>query len=237
MPLDGSDNATSIELLLRLRDEDGGVVLPGAFLPAAERYGLMPAIDRWVIRNALAHFGQLHGTGLRLGTCAINLSGASIEDEGLADFILARITEYAVPAHRLCFEITETVAVRNLLKVVGVIERLRRAGCRIALDDFGAGMSSFGYLKNLPVDLIKIDGSFIRDLETDPMSRTIVSAIAQIGHQRGLKVVAEWVASPKICDALRSLGVDYGQGFALHRPERVLFQREQPPPRRLAVVR
>ena len=237
VPLDGSDNATSIELLLRLRDEDGGVVLPGAFLPAAERYGLMPAIDRWVIRNALAHFGQLHGSGLRLGTCAINLSGASIEDEGLADFILARITEYAVPAHRLCFEITETVAVRNLLKVVGVIERLRRAGCRIALDDFGAGMSSFGYLKNLPVDLIKIDGSFIRDLETDPMSRTIVSAIAQIGHQRGLKVVAEWVASPKICDALRSLGVDYGQGFALHRPERVLFQREQPPPRRLAVVR
>jgi diguanylate cyclase (GGDEF)-like protein len=237
VPLDGSDTATSIELLLRLRDEDGGVVPPGAFLPAAERYGLMPAIDRWVIRNALAHFSLLHESGMRLGTCAINLSGASIEDEGLADFILARITEYAVPAHTLCFEITETVAVRNLLKVVSVIERLRRAGCRIALDDFGAGMSSFGYLKNLPVDLIKIDGSFIRDLETDPMSRTIVSAIAQIGHQRGLKVVAEWVSSPRMCEALRALGVDYGQGYALHRPERVLFQREEPPPRRLAVVR
>jgi len=237
VPLDGRDTAHSIELLLRLRDEDGGIVLPGAFLPAAERYGLMPAIDRWVIGNALAHFGELHHSGMRLGTCAINLSGASIEDEGLADFILARITEYGVPPHALCFEITETVAVRNLLKVVSVIERLRRVGCRIALDDFGAGMSSFGYLKNLPADLIKIDGSFIRDLETDPMSRTIVSAIAQIGHQRGLKVVAEWVASPKICDALRSLGVDYGQGYALHRPERVLFQREEPPPRRLVVVR
>lgn len=237
VPLDGSDTAPSIELLLRLRDEDGGVVLPGAFLPAAERYGLMPAIDRWVIRNALAHFGQLHESGMRLGTCAINLSGASIEDDGLADFILARITEYAVPPHALCFEITETVAVRNLLKVVSVIERLRRVGCRIALDDFGAGMSSFGYLKNLPADLIKIDGSFIRDLETEPMSRTIVSAIAQIGHQRGLKVVAEWVSSARMCDALRSLGVDYGQGYALHQPERVLFQREQPPPRRLAVVR
>lgn len=237
VPLDGSDTATSIELLLRLRDEDGGVVLPGAFLPAAERYGLMPAIDRWVIRNALAHFAQLHHSGMRLGTCAINLSGASIEDDGLADFILARITEYAVPAHTLCFEITETVAVRNLLKVVNVIERLRRAGCRIALDDFGAGMSSFGYLKNLPVDLIKIDGSFIRDLETEPMSRTIVSAIAQIGHQRGLKVVAEWVSSPQLCESLRSLGVDYGQGFALHRPERVLYQRDEHPPRRLSVVR
>ena len=102
----------------------------------------------------------------------------------------------------------------------------------------GTAMAADGPIKiGVPVDLIKIDGSFIRDLETDPMSRTIVSAIAQIGHQRGLKVVAEWVASPKICDALRSLGVDYGQGFALHRPERVLFQREQPPPRRLAVVR
>ena len=125
----------------------------------------------------------------------------------------------------------------KFLRVETLFPAFQRAGCRIALDDFGAGMSSFGYLKNLPVDLIKIDGSFIRDLETDPMSRTIVSAIAQIGHQRGLKVVAEWVASPKSCDALHSLGVDYGQGFALHRPERVLFQREQPPPRRLAVVR
>ncbi|MEL1263167.1 bifunctional diguanylate cyclase/phosphodiesterase [Pseudoxanthomonas putridarboris] len=236
VPLDGGGDAPSIELLLRLRDEDGGIVLPGAFLPAAERYGLMPAIDRWVIRTALAHFSHLHETGRKLGTCAINLSGASIEDDGLADFILARIAEYAVPAHKLCFEITETVAVRNLLKVVHVIERLRRAGCLIALDDFGAGMSSFGYLKNLPVDLIKIDGSFIRDLESDPMSRTIVSAIAQIGHQRGLKVVAEWVSSQHLSDALRSLGVDYGQGFALHRPERVMFQRPVPP-RRLVAVR
>ncbi len=236
VPLDGDESAPSVELLLRLRDEDDGIVLPGAFLPAAERYGLMPAIDRWVIRTALAHFGQLHASGEVPGTCAINLSGASIEDEGLADFILARIAEYAVPAHRVCFEITETVAVRNLLKVVRVIERLRQAGCLIALDDFGAGMSSFGYLKNLPVDLIKIDGSFIRDLETDPMSRTIVSAIVQIGHQRGLKVVAEWVSSPRLRDALRALGVDYGQGYALHRPERVAFQRQEPM-RRLSLVR
>lgn len=226
VPLDGRrGDAPTIELLLRLRDDKDGIVLPGTFLQAAERYGLMPAIDRWVIRNALAHFSELHPAGARLGTCAINLSGASIEDEGLADFILGLIAQYDVPAQKLCFEITETVAVRNLLKVVNMIERLRQAGCLIALDDFGAGMSSFGYLKNLPVDMIKIDGSFVRDLDTDPMSRTIISAITQIGHQRGLKVVAEWVSASPMSAALHSLGVDYGQGFALHRPERVLFQR------------
>ncbi|WP_372016549.1 bifunctional diguanylate cyclase/phosphodiesterase [Pseudoxanthomonas sp. 10H] len=216
---------THIELLLRLREEDGTVFLPGAFLPAAERYGLMPAVDRWVIRTALAHFARLHPCGRSLRTCAINLSGASIEDEGLADFILDSITEFGVPARRICLEITETVAVRNLLRVVGVIERLRAAGCRIALDDFGAGMSSFGYLKNLPVDVIKIDGSFVRDLGSDPMSRAIVNAVAQIGHQRGLKVVAEWVDGEHTLAVLRELGVDYGQGFILHRPQRVVFQR------------
>ncbi len=220
----GAD-APSIELLLRMHDDQDGIVLPGTFLQAAERYGLMPSIDRWVIRNAMAHFSELHPAGRGLGTCAINLSGASIEDEELADFILGLMAQYQVPAHKLCFEITETVAVRNLLKVVNMIERLREAGCLIALDDFGAGMSSFGYLKNLPVDMIKIDGSFIRDLDNDPMSRTIISAITEIGHQRGLKVVAEWVSASHMSSALHALGVDYGQGFALHRPERVLFQR------------
>lgn len=199
---------------------------PGTFLPAAERYGLMPAVDRWVIRSALANFNRLHPVGEGLGTCAINLSGATVEDDGLADFILDCIAEHAVPAQAVCLEITETVAVRSLLKVARVIQRLRAAGCRIALDDFGAGMSSFGYLKNLPVDVIKIDGSFIRELGSDPMSRTIVSAIVQIGHQRGLKVVAEWVDSEGLREVLEALGVDYGQGFALHRPERVVFQRE-----------
>ncbi len=226
--------ATHIELLLRLREEDGTVFLPGAFIPAAERYGLMPAVDRWVIRTALANFAALHPCGAALRTCAINLSGASVEDEDLADYILDTITEFRVPAGRICLEITETVAVRNLLRVVRVIERLRAAGCRIALDDFGAGMSSFGYLKNLPVDVIKIDGSFVRDLGSDPMSRAIVNAVAQIGHQRGLKVVAEWVDGDHALAVLRELGVDYGQGFVLHRPERVLFQRPPDTARRRA---
>ena len=223
--VDTPGSGAHVELLLRLRDESGHEVMPGTFLPAAERYGLMPEVDRWVIRTAVANFAALHPDGADLRTCAINLSGASIEDDDLAGFILGCIAEHGVPADRFCLEITETVAVRSLLKVAGVIERLRAAGCRIALDDFGAGMSSFGYLKNLPVDIIKIDGSFIREIETDPMSRTIVSAIVQIGHQRGLKVVAEWVDDVRMRDVLAELGVDYGQGFGLHRPQRVLFQR------------
>ncbi|MEO6365352.1 MAG: EAL domain-containing protein, partial [Luteimonas sp.] len=127
---------------------------------------------------------------------------------------------------RLCFEITETEAVRNLARAVRFIERLRAVGCLVSLDDFGAGMSSFGYLKNLPVDMIKIDGSFVRDIDNDPMSRSIIDAITEIGHQLKLEIVAEWVDSIEKMDTLRALGVDYAQGFALHRPERVLFQRD-----------
>ena len=222
----GANPVTRVELLLRMRADDGSVIAPGVFLVAAERYGLMPAVDRWVIRTALANFANLHPCGERLQSCAINLSGASLEDEGLADFILDAIARHGVPPQRLCLEITETVAVRDLLRVVRVIERLRAAGCRIALDDFGAGMASFGYLKNLPVDVIKIDGSFVRDLGRDPMSRTIIDAVTRIGHQRGAKVVAEWVDDLGTLDLLRELGIDSAQGFALHRPERVLFQRE-----------
>jgi diguanylate cyclase (GGDEF)-like protein len=214
-----------IELLIRLRDEDGNVVLPGAFLPAAERYGMMSQLDRWVVGEAIAHFDQLHVSGRAPGRCSLNLAASTLEDEDLADFLLDLIERHGVAPSRLCFEITETEAVRNLARAVRFIERLRAVGCQVALDDFGAGMSSFGYLKNLPVDVIKIDGSFIRDLDDDPMNRSIVNAITTIGHQRGMDVVAEWVSSHANAETLRALGVDYGQGFALHRPERVLYQR------------
>jgi EAL domain-containing protein (putative c-di-GMP-specific phosphodiesterase class I) len=225
-PLGGrTPSGPHIELLLRLRDEHGQRVLPGAFMPAAERYGLMPVIDRWVIETAFGHFDQLHPSGADLQLATINLSGASIEDESLVDLILDRLRHYGIAPERVCFEVTETVAVRNLAQVGRFIQRLREVGCRIALDDFGAGMSSFGYLKNLPVDIIKIDGSFIRDLLVDPMSHSIVRAVTDIGHQRGLAVVAEWVTSTEIADALRGIGVDFAQGYALHVPEAVVFQR------------
>ena len=225
-PLRGSAGAPYIELLLRLRDEDGRIVFPGAFVPAAERYGMMPQLDRWVIAQALAHFDRLHVSGEPPGCCAINLAASTLEDDGLADYVLDLVARHGVAPERLCFEITETEAMRNVARAMRFIERVRSIGCKVALDDFGAGMSSFGYLKNLPVDTIKIDGSFVRDIESDPMSRSIVEAICKIGHQRGLGVVAEWVADPGVVPLLRDLGVDYGQGFALHRPEPALFQRD-----------
>ncbi len=219
------DGGARLELLLRFREEDGRIVTPGAFMPAAERYGLMPMIDRWVIETALSNFDRLHPSGAALQLATINLSGASIEDEALGDFILELLQRHRVDPKRVCFEITETVAVRSLVPVTRLIERLRAIGCRIALDDFGAGMSSFGYLKSLPADIIKIDGSFIQDLLGDSMSRAIVRAVTDIGHERGFLVVAEWVASHAVGDALAEMGVDYGQGFGLHRPQPVSFQR------------
>jgi EAL domain-containing protein (putative c-di-GMP-specific phosphodiesterase class I) len=226
-PLASADrDGVRIELLLRFRDESGRLMVPGAFMPAAERYGLMPTIDRWVIETALSHFDQLHPQGAALRLATINLSGASVEDDALADRIIELLSLHRVDPGRVCFEITETVAVRHLSQVARFMQRLRAVGCKVALDDFGAGMSSFGYLKNLPVDIIKIDGSFIRDMLDDPVSYAMVRAATDIGHQIGLTVVAEWVTSEAVMQALRELGVDLAQGFSLHMPELVPFQRD-----------
>ncbi|MFS8136720.1 MAG: EAL domain-containing protein [Thermomonas sp.] len=220
-----SESGASIELLLRLRNEDGSEVLPGAFLPAAERYGLMPLIDRWVVETVLANIDRLHPDGTRLSSCALNLSGASLEDNGLFERIEHLIKLHGIEPRRLVFEITETVAVRDFGASSALIARLRALGCRVALDDFGAGMSSFGYLKNLELDVVKIDGSFVQAIATDPMSQSIVKAVVEIGHQQGLEVVAEWVSSTEMLEIIRAMDVDFAQGFALHRPERVMFQR------------
>jgi EAL domain-containing protein (putative c-di-GMP-specific phosphodiesterase class I) len=201
------------------------MVPPGAFIPAAERFGLMLQLDRWVVDTALANFARLHPSGREVHLCAINLSAQTVEDDGFAAFVLQRLERYRVPADRVCFEITETAAVASMIRVVALMAELRRAGCKFSLDDFGAGMASFGYLKNLPVDYVKIDGSFIRNLETDATSASIVRAVTDIGHQLGLKVVAEWVGDDKTAEILRAAGVDYAQGFHLHRPELAQFMR------------
>ncbi len=214
-----------VELLLRLRSEDGDVVFPGAFLPAAERYGLMPLIDQWVVETALNNIDRIHPQGTRLATCSINLSAASLEDTGLFERIQHLIELHKIDPSRLMFEITETMAMRNFAASSELVARLRALGCRVALDDFGVGMSSFGYLKNLELDVVKIDGSFIQALASDAMSQSIVKAIVEIGHQQGLLVVAEWVSSAAILDAVIAMKVDFAQGFALHRPERAMFQR------------
>jgi diguanylate cyclase (GGDEF)-like protein len=217
-----------MEMLIRLRDEDGSMVPPGAFIPAAERFGLMPQLDRWVVDTALANFSRLHPSGKPVKLCAINLSGPTFEDNSFADFVLQRLEDYGVSPQRICFEITETAAMSSMSRAVEFMQRLRSAGCKFSLDDFGSGMASFGYLKNLPVNFLKIDGSFIRNIETDPVSYSIVRAVTDIGHQLGLQVVAEWVADERARDLLRGLSVDYAQGFAIHRPEAALCFREPP---------
>ncbi len=224
LPLGGGE--LGIEMLLRFREESGELVVPGVFMPAAERYGLMPLVDRWVIETTLANFDRLHPAGSKVSSVAINLSGATIEDGALAERIIELLQRHRVDPSRVCFEITETVAVRNLSHVAHCMGLLRATGCRIALDDFGAGMSSFTYLKNLPLDIIKIDGSFVRDMLTDPVSHLMVKAVTDIAHRLGLEVIAEWVADTPTVEALTALGVNRAQGFGLHRPELALFHRD-----------
>lgn len=214
-----ADSGAHIELLLRMHDESGTAVATSDFVPAAERFGLMPQIDRWVVDQALSRLDQLRIDGRTISTCSINLSAATVVDEHFGDYLIDAIARHQVAAQRLCFEVTETAAVGDLQQLRSFMRRLRLAGCRFALDDFGTGMASFGYLRQLPVDLIKIDGSFIRRIEHDALSLSIVRAIVEIGHQAGLQVVAEGVETDAALQRLCELGVDFAQGFLLHRPE------------------
>jgi diguanylate cyclase (GGDEF)-like protein/PAS domain S-box-containing protein len=208
-----------VELLVRLRSERDELVPPMAFVPAAERYNLMPALDRWVLRHA---FDLLAANRTRRGwepaLCAINLSGASINDDNFLDYLLAEFLRSGIPHAMICFEITETTAVTSLSKAAEFIGALRGLGCRFALDDFGAGVSSFNYLKHLPVDYVKIDGSFVRDMVHDPVDRAMVEAIHSIGHVMGKRTIAESVETVEIIDLLKTIGVDYAQGYGIARP-------------------
>lgn len=212
----GNGNIHHYEFLLRMLD-GGNIVLPGAFLPAAERYDRMRDIDRWVIDQALRYIGQGKDTGDRFH--AINLSGASMSDEGLREFVSDRMTTYGVDPRSVCFEVTETVAIANFSAAIDFMSRLRETGCRFSLDDFGSGLSSFAYLKSLPVDFIKIDGKFIRNLHSDPMDRAIVEAIHRVAHVANLQTIAEFVEEPSIVEILHSIGVDFAQGYGIGPPE------------------
>jgi diguanylate cyclase (GGDEF)-like protein len=205
------------ELLLRMLDHDGRVVLPGAFLPAAERYDRMREIDRWVVGQALRYVGEHGESSDQFHT--INLSGASIGDDSLRDFVGDRIAAHGVNPRSICFEVTETVAIGNFKAAVEFMQSLREIGCRFALDDFGSGLSSFAYLKSLPVDFIKIDGKFIRSLATDPMDRAIVEAIHRVAHVARLQTIAEFVEDADVVAVLRTIGVDFAQGYSIGKPE------------------
>jgi diguanylate cyclase (GGDEF)-like protein len=205
------------EFLLRLDDGRGGVIAPVTFIPAAERYNLMPAIDRWVVRAALAHLAVLTGDDAQ-GAFFINLSGASLSDAAFFDFLRAELEAQRILPGRVVFEITETAAITIFHDAVRFMRELRELGCRFALDDFGSGLSSFSYLRTLPVDYVKIDGQFVRAMHADPMARAIVRAANDIAHTVGLRTIAESVETGEEWRALAEIGVDYAQGYHIERP-------------------
>jgi len=219
VPLNAPDrNRVHFEILVRL-EESGKIIQPGAFLPAAERYNLMPRIDQWVVNNTLAWLGdRFRRHGQLDGVYCINLSGASLSDERFRQTLRSTLEQTRLPPGSICFEITETAAVANLSKVVHFIGEVKQLGCAFALDDFGCGLSSFAYLKTLPVDFLKIDGSFIRDIERDPIDMAMVQAINTIGHTMGLQTIAEFVESESVMHRLAELGLDYAQGYFLGEP-------------------
>ncbi len=207
------------EILIRLLDESQNIILPGAFIPAAERYNLMTQIDKWVIQESLVWLAQYTKTHpLNPIILGLNLSGHSLGDESILPFISARIREYEIDPGHLCFEITETAAITNMHTASQLIQGLRDMGCHFALDDFGSGMSSFGYLKNLKVDYLKIDGNFVKDILLDPIDWVMVESISKVGQAMGLHVIAEYAESEMIIQRLKELGVDYAQGYGIGRP-------------------
>ncbi len=218
LSLNPSNNDTRYEILLRLRDKKGNIILPNEFIPAAERYQLMPAIDRWVIDHILTDFHVLQGQDGAMAFCAINLSGQSLCDEGFLDYVVQRIRNSEIPPPNICFEITETAVIANLNIAIHFIAVLRDMGVRFALDDFGSGLSSFAYLKNLSVDYLKIDGAFVRDMTHDKIDYAIVSSINQIGQLMGIQTIAEFVENDAILEKLQEMNVDYAQGYGIGRP-------------------
>jgi len=207
------------EILIRMLDEKGELVPPMAFIPAAERYNLMPSIDRWVVRNAFAVIARQQATaGSMPGIFAINLSGASIGDERFLDYVREQFAHFAVSPQSICFEITETAAIAKLDKATHFINQLKTLGCLFSLDDFGAGMSSFAYLKHLPVDFLKIDGGFVKDMADDPIDRAMVEAINSVGHVMGKQTIAEFVDGERVIRLLREMGVDFAQGYGVAKP-------------------
>ncbi len=220
----GEENGSArghYELLLRMRDEDGELVGPDQFIPAAERYNLMSTLDRWVIHEALSTLADRSSNGEARYTLAINLSGTSLSEDRFLDFVIDELEKQQLPEGAICFEITETAAISNLSRVVHFMQVLKKLGCKFSLDDFGSGLSSFTYLKNLPVDYLKIDGQFIRNVVEDNVDESMVKAIREVGHAMGIETIAERVETRQVLEKLGSLGVEFAQGYYIARPASV----------------
>ena len=211
-----ADASCHYEVLLRMEDERGRTVMPMAFIPAAERYNLMPQIDRWVVRTLFSALQQTNNHSQPL--YALNLSAASLNDDHFLDFLQEQFLLHKILPSTICFEITETSTIANLNKAAEFIRHLKKIGCYFALDDFGSGMSSLAYLKNLPVDYLKIDGHFVKNIVSDPVSAATIEAINHIGHVMGLQTIAEFVENEAMLEKVKRLGVDYAQGYAIDAP-------------------
>ncbi len=217
-----SDPRGHYELLLRMRDENGDLVQPDQFIPAAERYNMMSTLDRWVIHETLSKLADRKSTsGVARFTLAVNLSGTSLSEESFLDYVISELEQYALPEGAVCFEITETAAISNLSRVVRFMQALKTLGCKFSLDDFGSGLSSFTYLKNLPVDYLKIDGQFVSNVVDDSVDESMVRAINDVGQAMGIETIAERVESKEVMDKLGELGIAYAQGYFIARPESV----------------
>ena len=230
VPSNADSTTQHYEVLLRLLDENGKIILPMAFIPAAERYDLMPLIDQWVVQTFLATYAQysqshlINHPHLHKNIYTINLSGATINNNQFLDFFQEILVQYQVPTESLCFEITETVAIANLNQAVQLIKSLKRLGCSIALDDFGSGMSSLTYLKNLPVDYLKIDGSFVKNIVSNQVDYATVDYFNRISHMMGIQTIAEFVENDVILNKLQQIGIDYAQGYGIEMPSRLSFR-------------
>jgi len=218
VPLDNSSD-NHYELLIRMLDENGKSIMPDGFLSAAERYSLIDKLDRWTITNGVELLAANSDFVHQVGFVSINLSGQSITNESFLESVIACVKDYGIDASKICFEITETSAISNLRAATNFIAKMKLMGCRFALDDFGSGMSSFGYLKNLQVDYLKIDGMFVKNIVEDPIDRAMVKSINDIGHVMGMKTIAEFVENDEIRSMLGEMGVDYAQGYGIGVPQ------------------
>lgn len=218
VPIAESKEGLHFETLIRYQDHNGHIVPPGAFLPAAERYNIAATLDRWVIASLFEWLAKRPGFLDDLSLCSVNLSGVSLSDETMLDFIDREFSRWEIPTNKICFEITETAAIASLSNANRFIQTLKGQGCFFSLDDFGSGLSSFAYLKNLPVDFLKIDGLFVKDILNDQVDLAMVKSINEVGHVMNKKTIAEFVENEKIFELLRELGVDYAQGYGVGKP-------------------
>ncbi len=222
-PLQAEEFGSHFEILLRMRDEQGALVSPDLFIAAAERYGITPRIDRWVVETTFRWLVSEADERERLALCSINLSGQSLVDDEFLPFVVRQFQRSGLDPTKICFEITETSAIASYAQASRFINALKELGCKFALDDFGTGLSSFGYLKHFPVDYLKIDGSFVKEILHDPIDREMVRSINEIGHLTGKQTIAEYAASTEIITMLKGMGVDYAQGYAIAEPKRILM--------------